>query len=268
VNIRAALEGNSDIAFGNIAGSNIANVALVIGLCAMMRTLRIDSTILARELPLMLLATAAAMVLGLDRLRGEAESYDRSDGVVMLMLFAVFLYFSISDVLSRRTDPIADEAAQSAHRDTLWSAGRGVLLTLAGLVLLVGGADLTVARASSLAEDLGVPRVVIGLTLVALGTSLPELVTSLVATARGQIDLAVGNVVGSNIFNLLFILGVTSAIRPVEVPRAGGGTDLAVMGGLAAALLVVAHAPGSRIRRWHGVALVASYVAYVTWRLT
>jgi len=268
VNTLAALEGSADIAFGNVIGSNIANIGLVIGLCAMLRPLLIDSLILRRELPMMLLATSAALILGLDRIRGESEAYDRADGVIFLLLFSVFLYYSIAEIVrGRRQDPMAEAAAESAHRDRFWNAGKAALLAAAGLVLLLGGAELTVAHASALAEELGVPRAVIGLTIIALGTSLPELATSLVATWNGQTDLAVGNVVGSNIFNLLFILGATSVIRLVEVPVEAGSTDLAAMAAFSLALLLLARAQGSLIVRSQGAVLVAAYLGYMAWRV-
>jgi cation:H+ antiporter len=268
VNTLAALQGSADIAFGNVVGSNIANIGLVIGVCAMLRPLLIDSAILRRELPMMLLATTAALILGLDRIRGESEAYDRADGVIFLLLFSIFLYYSIAEIVrGRRADPIAEAAAERAHRDRFWNAGKAALLAATGFLLLIGGAELAVAYASSLAEAAGVPRALIGLTVVALGTSLPELATSVVATWNGQTDLAVGNVVGSNIFNLLFILGATSVIRLVEVPVAAGGVDLAAMAAFSLALLLLARSKGSLISRGQGAALAAAYVCYMTWRV-
>jgi cation:H+ antiporter len=269
VNSLAAVRGNVDLAFGNVVGSNIANVALVIGLSALVRPLPIESILISREIPMMLLATAAALVLGFDRIRGAPEFYDRSDGVIFLLLFSVFLYYSISGILARwRDDPIADAAARKFHPGSFWTAGRASLLAAVGLASLLLGAQLTVSHAVSLAEALDVPRVVIALTIVAIGTSLPELATSLVAAWNGQTGLAVGNVVGSNIFNLLFILGATAAIQPVPVPEAGGAWDLAALAVFSAALLPLMRAAGSRIDRKHGLALIAGYLAYMTWRLS
>ena len=249
VNLSAAIQGNAGIAFGNVVGSNIANVALVLGVAALVRSLRIDSTIVNREIPMMLLATAAAIILGLDRLRGEVERYDRADGLILLLLFSVFLYYSISEVAAKRSsDPIAEAAAGSVSTEQFVTATRSGLMVAVGLALLVGGAELTVARAVALAEALGVSRAVIGLSVVALGTSLPELATSFVAARRGSITLAVGNIVGSNIFNLLFILGTTAAITPVDVPHLGGA-DLAALAGFSCMLL-----------------LLLAYAGFMTWR--
>jgi cation:H+ antiporter len=268
VNTLAAISGNAPIAFGNIIGSNIANIGLVLGLSALVRPLLIESEIVSREIPMLLLASAAALILGLDRLRGADELYDRADGLIFLLLFSVFLYYSISEVVAkRRKDPLAESAAENVHARAFWTRGRALLLAAAGLAILFGGAQLTVANAVSLAEALDVPGVIIGLTIVALGTSLPELATSLVATWRGQTSLAVGTVVGSNIFNLLFILGATAVIEPVEVSEVRGGADLVAMAMFAALLLPLSRSDGSHIVRWHGVALVAAYLGYMAWRL-
>lgn len=268
VNTLAALRGNAAIAFGNIIGSNFANIGLVLGFCALIRSLQIESVIVRRELPMMVLATLVTVVLGIEQIRGEAESYDRADGLVLLLLFSVFLYYSITEVLAARsTDQIAQGAVARAPSGDVWTAGRALLLGAFGLGLLMAGAQLTVTSAVAVAEALGVPRVLIGFTIVALGTSLPELVTSVVATTRGQTSLAVGNIVGSNLFNLLFILGTTAVIRPVEVPPVGGVADLSVLLLLTLGLLVMVRVGESSISRREGVGLLLAYFGYVTWRV-
>ncbi len=268
VNGLAAVRGNAAIAFGNVIGSNIANLALVVGSAAALRPLLIESIIVSREIPMMLLATAAAVILGLDRIRGVAESYDRSDGLMFLLLFSVFLYYSAAEIVAkRRADPIV-RAAEHVHRRMIWDIGRPGLLTAGGFAVLLVGAQLTVSSAVALAEAFQVPRPVIGLTLVAFGTSLPELATSLIATWRGQTSLAIGNVVGSNIFNLLFILGITACIRNVEVPFPRGGADLLSLAGFSLVFLPLSWTSGGRIQRWQGASLVFAYLAYITWRLT
>jgi cation:H+ antiporter len=268
VNGLAALRGNTAIAFGNVVGSNIANIALVVGLSAMVRPVVIESAIVSREIPMMLLATIATVILGLDRIRGETEVYDRADGAMLLLLFSVFLYYSISEVIGkRRADPLVEAATQHSPAGG-GAVGRNALLAVVGLGILVVGAQLTVSHAVSLAEALGVPRVVIALTVIAVGTSLPELATSLVAASKGHTSLALGNVVGSNIFNLLFVLGTTAAIRPVEVPSLGGDADLAVLGAFSLALLLLALRREARIGRGAGAGLGVGYLAYVVWRFS
>ncbi|MGH0030402.1 MAG: calcium/sodium antiporter [Myxococcota bacterium] len=268
VNTLAALRGNSDIAFGNVIGSNIANVGLVLGACAVTRVLVVESVIVSREIPMMLLATAGTIVMGLDRIHGApADGFDRADGLLLLLLFSIFLYYSVAEVVSkRRADPVAAGAAAQAGGGETSRGGSAVLLALCGLALLMVGAQVTVTNAVSIAESLGVPSVVIGLTLVSLGTSLPELATSLVATSQGRTSLAVGNVVGSNVFNLLFILGTTATIRSVEVPSPHGAGDLGALAAFSAVLLVASRTGGASLGRWHGVGLIAAYGGYVVWR--
>jgi len=264
VNVVAALDGDGSIAFGNVIGSNLANLGLVVGIAAMARPLVIGSGLVYREVPMMLLATAAALVLGFDRLRGEPERYDRADGIVLALFFGVFLYYTVLEVVSRRRSLEAAlevpgrRATRPAHT---WTA---VGLTALGLVGLTIGGRVTVSGALSAADLLGVSQELVGLTVVALGTSLPELVTSVVAATRGQTDLAIGNVVGSNIFNLLFILATAATIADVPVPA--GGIDLVALGAFSIVLLPLALPNGSRIARWHGGLLVAAYLLYMTWR--
>ena len=266
VNTLAAIEGNTTIAFGNIVGSNITNAALVIGVAAMIRPITMESVIVSREIPMMMVATFGALILGFDRIDGGAETYDRSDGLMLLLLFSVFLYYSISEVVGqRREDPMAVGAAARAPIHGQERRDRALWLTGGGLVLLVVGAQLTVTYAVSLAEALGVPGVVIGLTLVALGTSLPELATTVMAASRGLTSMAVGNVVGSNIFNLLFVLGTTATIRPVEIPS-GGTLDLLAMTGFSAVLLLLSRSRKPGIGRITGWILVTTYLGYVIMR--
>lgn len=265
VNVLAASQGNSAIAFGNVVGSNIANVGLVLGACALLRPLSIESAIVSREIPMMLLATGAGVLLGLDRISERSELYDRGDGLMLLLLFGVFLYYSITEVISGRSDRLGDAAVERAPHSEEFGVGRSLGIAAVGLALLIAGGELTVAQAVRVAEALEVPRAVIGLTLVAVGTSLPEMATSLAATSKGLTSLAIGNVVGSNIFNLLFILGATAVLHPVDVPR-GGAADLAALMGFSALLLVLSRSGDARITWPEGVGLLVAYLAYVAWR--
>lgn len=272
VNVLAAYEDKGDISFGNIIGSNIANIGLILGIAALIRPLKIQSQVIRRELPMMLLATIAICILAADRqLRGSADAFDLSDGLLMLLLFGVFIYYTIAEVLyGGEPDVIKTESEQYLQKMTAQSSAKSLavsaVMVIAGLGLLVFGGQLTVDRASELAVLFGVPQVIVGLTLVALGTSLPELVTSVVAVIRGQSDLAVGNVIGSNIFNLLLILGVSSSVRAVPVPS-GGWFDLLWMAGLSAILVPMVLTSDKRILRREGVGLLMGYAVYVGWRL-
>ncbi|MBW2241523.1 MAG: calcium/sodium antiporter [Deltaproteobacteria bacterium] len=265
VNLTAAVRGNGAMSFGNIMGSNMANIGLIVAATALYKPLHVQSPVIVRELPMMLLATAAAAVLGLDAwLRGSESLYDRSDGLILLLLFTVFVYYTVNDVIAQRRAR-APEAAEPeiSHR---MSRSTALGLTVAGLAALIFGAELTVDGAVGLARGWGVSEAIIGLTLVAIGTSLPELTTSLIATAKGFPDLAIGNVVGSNIFNLLLVLGASATLRPVPVPE-GGALDLAIVGFLSLVLLITSYTRGQRIIRTEAVLLGVFYLGYMAYRI-
>jgi len=269
VNITAAIADKPDLSFGNIIGSNLANIGLVVGCCGLVRALPIRGVVVAREIPMMLLATVVIMVMAADRIVDhDAPFLDRGDGIVMLLFFSVFLYYTVGELLRQRAEhPVHEDLIAS----DLPGVGRGVaftrdsLLTLAGFGALLYGADVTVDSATSLARRFEVPEVVIGMIAVAVGTSLPELAAGLIATLRGHMELAIGTVVGSNVFNLLLVLAITVCIRPLEVP-AGGMTDLLFTGGLSIALLVVSVTNHRRILRAEAGLLLVSYLAYISWR--
>lgn len=272
VNVLAAAQNEGDLSFGNVVGSNIANIGLILGIAAMIRPLQIRSQVIRRELPMMLLATVSIIIMAGDvLLRSGVAQFDMSDGLIMLLLFGVFLYYTAAEVLYKSgPDAIKTESAEVlkhvAPDGSRKSLALSLVMTTAGLGLLLGGGHVTVDRASAIALAFGVPQVVIGLTLVAVGTSLPELVTSVAAVVRGQSDLAVGNVIGSNIFNLLFVLGVSSTLRPVPVPR-GGWFDLLWMGALSLILVPMVLTANQRIIRREGLLLFGGYVVYVAWRV-
>jgi cation:H+ antiporter len=266
VNVIAAWQGLGDISFGNIFGSNMANIGLIVGCTAILRPILVTGVVIAREIPMMLLATAAAIVMGFDRALGGSgnDEIDRSDGIILLVVFLVFLYYTIGDFVRQR----AGNETAGTLEDSIGGEGglpRHVTYTLLGLVALTGGAELTVGAAASVARALGVSEVVIGLTVLAVGTSLPELVASVVATMRGQAELAIGNVVGSNIFNILLVGGVTSVVRPIPIP-AGGHLDLLVVAVLSLMLLGVSASANRQIIRGEAMVLLTAYVGYMAWR--
>ncbi len=267
VNTAAALKGSGDISFGNIIGSNIANIGLIIGCAALLRPLEVHGSVIAREIPMMLLATGAVIVMGVDSiLRGSADLFDRSDALIMLLFFGVFLYYTISSVLSTRVaDTFVDQSREAGEAEQRRSTLMSLIITACGLGLLVFGGNITVSAAVNIARMLHVSEAVIGLVLVAVGTSLPELTTSVMASLKGQSDLAIGNVVGSNIFNLLFIMGITAAIRPVAIPK-GGWPDLTMMLLLSVILLPFSISGNRKISRREGVVLLVLYCSYLAWR--
>ncbi|MBU1698524.1 MAG: calcium/sodium antiporter [Candidatus Eisenbacteria bacterium] len=267
VNIQAALSGKTDIGFGNIVGSNIGNIGLIIGVCALLRPLTIEGILVRREIPMMILVTLAGLVLGFDTLlRTGPGIYDRFDGLMLLLLFGIFMFYTVAGVLRKETiDPLLEQTTQKAASGIQRKLSANLALSGLGLIMLILGAHLSTGSAVHLSKSLGVPPAVVGLSLVALGTSLPELVTSVVATWKGHTDLAVGNIVGSNIFNLGFIQGLTALIKPVAVPK-GGLADLWVMMGFAALLLPFAITDRLRIVRWEGGVLLTAYAGYMTIR--
>lgn len=270
VNLIAAQSGRGDVGFGNVVGSNIANLALLLGVTALVSPLAIQNQVIRRELPMLLLTVLAGLALAGDRLLSgrDADVFDRGDGLVLLLLFSVYLYYLIGDALRSRTAAALPEASpKSATDDRLkpMHFGLVVVFIVGGLALLMLGGRWTVSGAVELARAAGMSEVVIALTIVAVGTSLPELVTSVSAALRGESDLAVGNLVGSNIYNFTFILGVSAAVTPMTVPI-GGGTDLLILLGLSILVLPLA-LTGKRITRIEAGVLIAGYVGYVAWLL-
>ncbi|HUG80951.1 MAG TPA: calcium/sodium antiporter, partial [Bryobacterales bacterium] len=267
VNLAAAIRGDSAIGFGNVVGSNIANVGLLLAITALAYPLVIHRSIVSREIPMMLLASVAAVVLGLNSLsESGADRFSRGDGLMLLLLFGVFLYYTLGDAMRQRdSDAYFSTPVVTAGGATPSAipGARLAALIVGGLLLLVGGGELTVRGALGFAQAMGIPEVIIGLTLVAVGTSLPELATSIIAVRRGQTDMAVGNIVGSNIFNLLFIWGLTVTLAPTDLP-AGGRIDLLVMTVFAAALLPMAMTQ-RKLSRLEGGLLVLGYGVYIVW---
>ena len=272
VNVTAAWRDRGEISFGNIFGSNMANIGLIVALGALLRPIQIKSQVVSREVPMMLLATAVAAVLALDGLLSQrADLFDRGDGITLVLLFSVFVYYTVNDVLRQRSDSLLRESRvrvrdeESLHPVGSLGLATSTVYVAIGLAGLILGAEFTVDGAVGLARDFGVSEAIIGLSIVAVGTSLPELMATLVATWRDESDLAIGNVVGSNIFNLLLVLGVSAAIRPVEVP-ARGLLDVAMVGILSCLLWLASASRGNVIIRAEAALLLALYVAYLGWR--
>lgn len=263
--LQAALIGSPGIAIGNIVGSNIANVLLILGLSAIILPLATTKAAFRRDGTALIgasLAFVAVVLLG---------TIDRWAGLVFLGLLAGYTVYSYRT--ERRTHDAAAlvHEAEAAEVEETPPRGlgppTGAAMAVAGIAAVVLGADLLVGAAIAIAEAAGVSETVIGLTLVAVGTSLPELVTSVMAAMRGHGDVAFGNVIGSNIFNVLGIAGLTAVVIPIPVPPDIARLDVWVM--LAAALLLVLFAAtGWRIVRWEGVAFLATYAAYLAVQLS
>ncbi|MGE5153921.1 MAG: calcium/sodium antiporter [Bdellovibrio bacteriovorus] len=261
VTIQAAWAGAPEIAVGNVVGSNIANVLLILGLSALVAPLVVQSRVVRIDVPLMIACSVGLWLLVLD------GAVSRLDG---LLLFATLIGYVIWSVIQGRREgvEIQDEFAAALPHDgsTAPYILRQTGLVVGGLVLLVIAARLLVSGGSDIARQLGVSELVIGLTIVAVGTSLPELVTSVVASLRGQRDIAVGNVVGSNLFNILAVLGLGALVAPGGIPVADQvlRLDLPIMIATAAACLPVFFT-GGRINRPEGALFFFYYVAYTTY---
>ncbi|NDL56321.1 calcium/sodium antiporter [Phytoactinopolyspora sp. XMNu-373] len=270
VSTGAALGGHPGLAVGNVVGSNIANILLVLGLSAVFVPLIVKSQIVRADIPVMVALSIGLLLLALD------GHITRLDGT--LLLAVVVIYVTITIVISRRRKlpipmrhgPHTGGSTQDAQAPTPQrrSVPRDLLLVLVGVGLLVAGAQLLVRGASEVAAALGVSDLIIGLTVVAIGTSLPELATSVIAVIRGERDLAVGNIVGSNVFNIGAVLGITAIVAPdgIEVASAAIRFDLPIMIAVALALLPVAFT-GQAVARWEGVLFFILYAAYIAFLL-
>jgi cation:H+ antiporter len=269
VNIIGASSGATDLAFGNVVGSNISNLALVLGAAALMSPIRIQSALVRRELPLLLLGTTILTVMALDGvLEGRPAVISRSDAIVLLLLFGIFIYTNVLDFFqTRHKDSLLLEMgaypliATDAADPWRWP------MAIGGMIMLFVGGHLTVNGATGLAVQLGISETVVGLFVVAIGTSLPELVTSIIAAVKKEADLALGNVIGSNLFNSLAVLPASGLVASVPVPR-GGVSDLLLSWGLAAFLVPVFFLGKAQLGRAIGVFLILVYVGYAFLRIT
>lgn len=259
VNVFAAVENNTEIVLGNILGSNIFNVFGILGICAIIYPLTVKNSTTWIEIPLSLLAAVAVYIMANDVLFDTADSnlITRTDGLILLLFFVIFLVYNITLSINSPDDAGIESKDYTYLKSTLF-----ILLGLAGLVI---GGRLIVTGAVSIAHSLGISERVIGLTVVSIGTSLPELATSVVAVRRKNLDIAIGNVVGSNIFNIFFILGVSTVITTVPV-QAASMVDI-VLNIFAGLLLFVFifTGKGRNLERWEGVVFLIIYIGYLIW---
>ena len=265
VSMLANLQGNggSAIAIGNIIGSNIANLALILGVAAVMAVVPVERHLLRRELPLVLLTT---LVFTIFAWNGEVSLLE---GVALTVGLLAFMYYSYTS--ERMSGQEAEHAldVMEAIDEAIARPSRAPLLDIAlivmGLTALVFGANWLINSAQVLARAAGVSDLVIGLTLVAIGTSLPELATTVVAVRRNERDIAVGNVVGSNLFNMLFIGGATSLIKPISVPLSMRAVDFPLMLAVTGLVYILALRPRSALTRNQGILLLLIYATYTGW---
>lgn len=255
--LSAAIKGVNDIAVGNVVGSNIFNTLIVLGASAAITPIAVSKGIIKRDYPLSIFAAVLLAILSLDILFGRTEmAIGRVDGLVLLVCFAVFMYVTVKQGLKGRNETEEEEI----ETFPLWKSFLFIALGLGGVVL---GSVWAVDGAKFIAGELGMSEALIGLTIVAFGTSLPELVTSVVAARKGESDIAVGNVVGSNIFNIFLILGASGSILPMNI----GNTYVFDMTVLVLVMLVtyIPIARTKKISRGMGVAMVVAYFAYTAY---
>lgn len=207
VSMSALASGNSDMVLGNVIGSNILNILLILGVAAMIKPIAVKDNTVKKELPLVILISTLLVVLFLDTFfsGASANQITRSDGIVIILFFSIFLYYLLT--IAKR-----DKTAKNDNEKPKFSLPKSLLFVLLGLVAIVVGSNLVVDSASSIATTLGISERVIALTIIAFGTSLPELVTTVVSAKKGEQDLLVGNIIGSNIFNVCLVLGVPTVI--------------------------------------------------------
>ncbi len=257
VSATAALQGNPGVSIGNALGSNIANIGLVLGVTALVRSVLVRSRIFRLEFPAMFAVMALAWTLLGDGM------LDGSDGLVLGLAFIILLLFMLGIALrARRSDPLQREFAREIPTDV--STGKALLWFVVGLVTLLLGSRAMVWGAVSIARSFDVSDLLIGLTVVAVGTSLPELATSITSVLKNEPDIAVGNVIGSNMFNLLPVLAIPGLIAPTAVPPEALQRDFPVMLTLSVALVVMSWGfrGSGRIARWEGGVLLLAFIGY------
>ena len=288
VTLVASLKGSADMGIGNVVGSNLFNTLMIVGVTAAIAPIAVPKNTIRKDIPFTILASVVLSAIALDRMFAEPGSVDvltRGDGVALLGFFLVFLTYTLaiarpsSGASSSSASPVDSGASASASPvDAEASASSGsassaadadmpgwkvALFIIGGLIGLIAGGELFVKGASDIAATLGVSDAVIGLTLAAGGTSLPELATSIIAARKGQSGMAIGNVIGSNLFNIFWILGLSSCISPMHV---GGVTTVDFVVLILSGILFWLFARTRHlIQRWEGVLLIAVYLGYLTW---
>lgn len=256
VSINAALTNNMEISVGNIIGSNIFNLLLIIGLSGIMKPIPIQRKTIIKEFPFLILTSLVLYILSADVTfqQIKVNMLSRGDGLILLALFSIFTYYLVEMAT------LSKETSEESNIKPM-PLGKSILLGILGLAGILIGAKLVVSSSSTIAMKLGMSQTLIGLTIVAIGTSLPELVTSVVAAHKGESDIAIGNVVGSNIFNVLVILGITIIIRPIPVEGKIFFDMLYLLGGTLLTFIFVA--TGRRVSRLEGLLMVITYVVYM-----
>ncbi|PMJ02653.1 calcium/sodium antiporter [Vibrio splendidus] len=261
VSATAALDGKTDTAVGNVLGSNIANIALILGITALIKPLSISSGVIRRELPLMIGVTLLAGALLWDNHLGFYE------GVLLFVLFAAFLFAMLQISRSEKKNGDAFLEEQESEVPEGVSNPKAAMWVVVGLIILPLAANMLVDNAVVIAKFFGMSDLVIGLTIIAVGTSLPELAASLAGVMKGEDDMAVGNIIGSNVFNILAVMGIPGILNPSVLSEFAMGRDFWVMLGVSLLLVVMALGKSRSVNRIEGGVLIVTFVAYQAYLL-
>ena len=252
VSITASLKNSNELAISNVVGSNMFNLMVVCGLCALMVPLTIEVSTLKREFPFSIIV--GILLLGFS---AWSMSVSRVEGIILLVIFALFLYYMVRSGMKQKAELSEEEEIKDMP------LYKSIFFILIGAVAIAGGGDLVVDSASNIAAHFGMSQTLIGLTIVACGTSLPELVTSVVAARKNEIDMALGNVIGSNIFNILLVIGVAASISPIAVTTQNVIDSVAMT--VMSLLVYVFSLKEKRIKKFHGVIMLLVYVGFIVY---
>lgn len=258
VSISSLLNGTTDMLLGNVIGSNIINILLLIGIAAVIRPMHVKKNTVAKELPLLLLISTVLVVLFIDTslIGAETNTISRADGIICLLCFSIFLFYIISMARKNRKSKAEVEKPK-------FKLGVSFILIVVGLAGVVGGSELVVSSASNIASSIGISDRIIALTIVAFGTSLPELITTIKAAKRNENELLVGNIIGSNIFNICIVLGLPVALFGTITPSSFEVIDLVMLIGATVILILVSRS-GHKITRSEGVLMLLTFALYYT----
>ncbi len=261
VSISASLKGSNGIVIGNVVGSNLFNLLVVVGTCALIKPFKVERKVMNSEFSMSIYAGLLLLVVGLDTvLNGRVNVVDRTEGIFLTVFIILFCISQVKNALKGRNEALSDDSEEEIK---LLSPLKTLVYIIGGMAAIIFGGDLVVDSASAIAKSFGVSDHLIGLTIVAIGTSLPELVTSVVAAIKGESDLALGNVIGSNIFNVFFILGLAGLICPFEITSfAVSDTVIFIVASVAFYALTMI---SKGVKRWHGAIYVLMYILFTAY---
>lgn len=263
VSVTASLVQNNELAVSNVVGSNIFNLMFVIGVCSILTPIMVQKATVVRDIPLSLVCALLLLVLGISGLGDKAGmTLGHADGIIFLIVFAGYIFTMVRSAMKARAagQKVEIEGVEECDNMKELSYGKSILFLIVGAAAIAFGGDLTVDTASRIAIELGMSQTLVGLTIVSIGTSLPELVTSVVAARKNEVDMAVGNAVGSNIFNILMVLGISSAISPVALIRENLIDIVLLM--VFSVMVWIFAGTRKKIERKEGIIMVVVYLVY------